>query len=381
MADGNLNVSFQPPTAIVLDRFSGVFDPTVWVYQAECYLNFHEFSKDMWLSLPCLYFDGEALGWFNWLYRNKQFHDWKHFTDKLFYHYRRQTVTKFGLPSVSDLLLQIDVNLSRMHRHLDNIHNTLSACSQKFYDAPAQSYLTASLADKCDIEEVVEQEFVSSLDKDNSNPTENSEVTHTIETLGPMLESKNDLKDDPINYACKMFAEMPNKKIAMKVEHTVINDSENLASHMFDEMFQTISAVKGEDNDLIMFNMQLGLGIAFCSEEISGMLSTCTYVQLINRVNVEALQLQGCSGRYCLIAYSNSMTRVWDPGQSWCVNSSILQYDSALSVALSSNYTHFYIVERSLSFYLTTLASKVTGLTWRGNVLVFLLAWHAENKA
>ncbi|KAG5628180.1 hypothetical protein H5410_013398 [Solanum commersonii] len=58
-------------------------------------------------------------------------------------------------------------------------------------------------------------------------------------------------------------------------------------------------------------------------------------------VNVEALQLQGCSGRCCLFAYSNSMTRVWDPEQSWCV----------------------------------------TGLTWRRNVLVFRSAWHAENKA
>ncbi|KAH0702501.1 hypothetical protein KY285_016779 [Solanum tuberosum] len=104
-----------------------------------------------------------------------------------------------------------------------------------------------------------------------------------IETLGPMLDSKNGLKDDPINYACKMFAEMPNKKIDMKVEHPVINDSENLASYMFDEMFQPVSVVKGEYNDLVMFNMQLGLGIARCSEEMFGMLSTCTYVQLINR--------------------------------------------------------------------------------------------------
>ncbi|KAH0669376.1 hypothetical protein KY285_023536 [Solanum tuberosum] len=69
----------------------------------------------------------------------------------------------------------------------------------------------------------------------------------------------------------------------MKVEHPVINDSENLAFHMFDEMFQTVSAVKGEYNDLVMFNMQLGLEIALCSDEMSGMLSTCTYVQLINR--------------------------------------------------------------------------------------------------
>ncbi|KAH0686223.1 hypothetical protein KY289_016991 [Solanum tuberosum] len=48
-------------------------------------------------------------------------------------------------------------------------------------------------------------------------------------------------------------------------------------------MFQPVSAVKGEYNDLVMFNMQLGLGIARCSEEMFGMLSTCTYVQLINR--------------------------------------------------------------------------------------------------
>ncbi|KAG5600776.1 hypothetical protein H5410_032146 [Solanum commersonii] len=52
---------------------------------------------------------------------------------------------------------------------------------------------------------------------------------------------------------------------------------------MFDEMFQTVSAVKGEYRDLVMFNMQLGLGIARCSEEMSRMLSTCAYAQLINR--------------------------------------------------------------------------------------------------
>jgi len=104
-----------------------------------------------------------------------------------------------------------------------------------------------------------------------------------IETLGPMLDSKNDLKDDPINYACKMFVETPNKKIDMKVELPVINDSENPASHMFEEMFQTVSVVKGEYNDLLMFNMQLGLGIARFSEKMFGMLLTCTYVQLINR--------------------------------------------------------------------------------------------------
>ncbi|WMV33875.1 hypothetical protein MTR67_027260 [Solanum verrucosum] len=55
-----------------------------------------------------------------------------------------------------------------------------------------------------------------------------------------------------------MFVEIPNKKIDMKVKLPVINDLENPASHMFDEMFQTFFVVKGEYNDLLMFNMQLG---------------------------------------------------------------------------------------------------------------------------
>ncbi|KAK4734922.1 hypothetical protein R3W88_009183 [Solanum pinnatisectum] len=40
-----------------------------------------------------------------------------------------------------------------------------------------------------------------------------------------------------------------------------------------------------------MFNMQLGLGIAQCSNEMSGILSTCTYVQFINRASLGMLLL------------------------------------------------------------------------------------------
>ncbi|KAH0675083.1 hypothetical protein KY290_024115 [Solanum tuberosum] len=224
----------------------------------------------MWLSLPYLYFDGEALAWFNWLYRNKQFYDWKHFTAKLACHYRRQIVTELGLPPVADLLLQIDANFSRMSRHLDNIQNTLSACYQKFSDAQARPDFTASLAGKCVIEEVVQQEIGYGLNEDNLNTPENSEVSHPMlelhvanskvlpellnsrsssstsipfpymaisfgctETLDPMLDSKYDLKYDPNSYACKMFAEMPDKKIDMEVKHPMINDSANPASHTF----------------------------------------------------------------------------------------------------------------------------------------------------
>jgi len=69
-----------------------------------------------------------------------------------------------------------------------------------------------------------------------------------------MLDSKNDL-DDPRNYASKVFVKMPDKNIDMEVEYPMIYYSGNHASYMFDEMFQTTSAVKeGEYSDLIMFD-------------------------------------------------------------------------------------------------------------------------------
>lgn len=62
----------------------------------------------------------------------------------------------------------------------------------------------------------------------------------------PIKQERYSGVSDPINYACKMFAEMPNKKIDLRVEAPVIYDFENMASHMLDEMSQTVCAVKGE---------------------------------------------------------------------------------------------------------------------------------------
>ncbi|KAG5576731.1 hypothetical protein H5410_056865 [Solanum commersonii] len=44
-----------------------------------------------WLPLLYFYLDGEALTWFTWLHRNKQFFDWKHFTEKLLIRFPQRT--------------------------------------------------------------------------------------------------------------------------------------------------------------------------------------------------------------------------------------------------------------------------------------------------
>ncbi|WMV20245.1 hypothetical protein MTR67_013630 [Solanum verrucosum] len=124
---------------------------------------------------------------------------------------------------------------------------------------------------------------------------------------------------------------------------------------MFVEMFLPVSAVKGEYNDLVMFNMQLGLGIARCLEEMFGMLSTCTYVQLINRGITDhfsrlgraslIVTLQLFTPNHCGLAFP------FDPGSRlitmflrvtrnsvFCVSSNDLDHDKLIMPTLWNSY-------------------------------------------
>ncbi|KAH0650352.1 hypothetical protein KY284_030264 [Solanum tuberosum] len=78
---------------VVLDRFSGGNDPEGWILRAEQYFTCLGFSKKDWLPLPYFYLDGEALTWFTWLHRNKQFVNWKHFTEKMLMRFPKRTFT------------------------------------------------------------------------------------------------------------------------------------------------------------------------------------------------------------------------------------------------------------------------------------------------
>ncbi|KAH0683629.1 hypothetical protein KY290_022248 [Solanum tuberosum] len=75
-----------------LPRFSGDDDnPTSWIFRAELYFTYLGFDEKHWLPLPSFYLDGEALTWFNWLFRNKLFLDWKHFKDRFAQRFQQQT--------------------------------------------------------------------------------------------------------------------------------------------------------------------------------------------------------------------------------------------------------------------------------------------------
>ncbi|KAH0776226.1 hypothetical protein KY290_007637 [Solanum tuberosum] len=184
------------PASVELGRFRGE-NPEAWIFQAERYFDFYGIAEMHKLTLASFYLNGEALEWYQWLFYNKQLAGWDHFVDKLLICFRSRTRDK-------------------------------------------------------------QREFLPIPRNKNHRAVEYSQAVSpslvNIETLGPMLDSKYDLKNNPNGYACKVFAEMPDKKIDMEVEHTVITDSTNLASHMFDENFQTVSAFKGEYGELIMFD-------------------------------------------------------------------------------------------------------------------------------
>ncbi|WMV60146.1 hypothetical protein MTR67_053531 [Solanum verrucosum] len=76
-----------------LPRFSGNDDdnPTSWIFRAELYFTYLGFDEKHWLPLPSFYLDGEALTWFNWLFHNKLFLDWKHFKDRFAQRFQQQT--------------------------------------------------------------------------------------------------------------------------------------------------------------------------------------------------------------------------------------------------------------------------------------------------
>jgi len=106
---------------VVLDRFTGTGNPDDWIFRAERYFADLGFPENEWLPLPFFYLDGEALDWFRWMYRNKQFWDWKHFKEKLSLCFRARTtpespVAQSQITTILTLLQKVQDNFSVMSK-------------------------------------------------------------------------------------------------------------------------------------------------------------------------------------------------------------------------------------------------------------------------
>ncbi|KAK4712044.1 hypothetical protein R3W88_006557 [Solanum pinnatisectum] len=77
---------------VELGRFNG-YNAVGWVLLAELYFDFFAISDANKLQYVSYYFDGDALEWFHWMYRNNQLVDWKHFKEQVVLRFQKTTIT------------------------------------------------------------------------------------------------------------------------------------------------------------------------------------------------------------------------------------------------------------------------------------------------
>ncbi|KAH0651656.1 hypothetical protein KY284_031568 [Solanum tuberosum] len=124
---GKDTTSFEPKN-IVMDvklwQFRGE-NPDAWIVQAEHYFNFYKIEEDQKLNVALFYLDGEALEWYQWLFRNNQLIDWMHFAEK------RKYVSLQEVPSVTEYPNRLEVVSSDFCQS-----DILSPCLAHVTDSP-----------------------------------------------------------------------------------------------------------------------------------------------------------------------------------------------------------------------------------------------------
>ncbi|KAH0713005.1 hypothetical protein KY289_008964 [Solanum tuberosum] len=156
---------------VVLDRFNGNADPEDWISRAERYFNFLGFSEEHWLPLPSLYLDGEALEWFRWMFRNKQFFDWNHFKEKLALRFPKRTYAKSSVA---------DAQISNILALLQKIETKWSMPSKQVIVEDV-SICAAT---------VFHKEISSPLVIENSSPVDNEDHPNTVDNMFDKMSTR-----------------------------------------------------------------------------------------------------------------------------------------------------------------------------------------------
>jgi len=196
---------------VVLDRFSGNTDPEDWIYRAERYFTFLGFCEEQWLPLPSFYLDGEALEWFRWMFRNKQFFDWNHFKKKLALRFWKQTDAKSFV---------VDTQITRILALLQKLEDKCSFISPQVLVEDAG--ISAAT--------VVSREISSPLAEENSNCVDNVE-SHP-ELFGTFIVEHSSHVDN-------LFDEMPTRVFTKEVQETSSDLEDIQPLQSLNEFFHT----------------------------------------------------------------------------------------------------------------------------------------------
>ncbi|WMV43192.1 hypothetical protein MTR67_036577 [Solanum verrucosum] len=379
---------------VILDRFSGTGNPEGWLYRAERYFTFLGFAEEYWLPLPSFYLEGEALTWFNWLFRNKQFFDWMHFKEKFIQHFSHQTkvypVVRTTVPRNFQTSFAFrsayETQTSKEDHVFDKLSDTVDSLvhepsvvtkvpefaeisyttpfptihdpNASFHDEEPSALVGLKVSDTSIRSDSLQPEVTIQVLDESSHGIKLKEVRSIAPRVsllvpfdGPEVVRPNEhlerdmsmryadvnslasgspkLKTDSetfVNwYLSDLFMEsVGNENLYLKISTSSIHfvkilpDTENgKSTRAFND--QNISSqfpLVPAANLFIIIMPVIAMDLCVWDPGICFEFMALTdFIE-----NAEELLLLGCPCKFFLNIDSNSMSRVWDPGQTWCVH-------------------------------------------------------------
>ncbi|KAH0648401.1 hypothetical protein KY285_033649 [Solanum tuberosum] len=352
---------------VVLDRFNGNTDPEDWISRAERYFNFLGFSEEHWLPLPSFYLDGEALEWFRWMFRNKQFFDWTHFKEKLALRFPKRTYAKSPV---------VDAQISNILALLQKIENKYSVTSKQVLVENAGISAATVLSREISLAEensscvdnveshlelfgtsiVEHSSHVDNMFDEMSTGVFTKEIQETSSASSfvadlddiqsprvfdecfpsccPMIvaevqpDTPNDMLDEespgPKHNEAQLFDDCSPKDMSKSIAQSnrpldelmlVVEHGKFTCEFSTHNILSQFSLVP--DADIFLITVPV-IAIDICVWDPGICLEFLALTDFTE--NIEELLLLGCTGKFFFKADSNSMSRVWDPGQTWCVH-------------------------------------------------------------
>ncbi|KAH0666422.1 hypothetical protein KY285_027628 [Solanum tuberosum] len=213
--------SFEPKNIVMnvkLGQFRGE-NPDAWIVQAEHYFNCYKIEEDQKLNVASFYFDGEALEWYGWLFRNNQLAGWDHFVDKLMIRFRSRTRdTHRGFLSIPTKTNRTVEYYQEAIPSWGNITNSSSPQSYQ-YDIFIGNYEVGHVFDKMP-EKCNDVDFSDSTSVGNNRNTfeemdnrSSLMISSVLSVYDQMVTdpymSNNTTKDEAISFPNKVLSQSP----------------------------------------------------------------------------------------------------------------------------------------------------------------------------
>ncbi|KAH0744077.1 hypothetical protein KY290_032070 [Solanum tuberosum] len=330
-----------------LPRFSGNDNgnPKNWIFRAELYFTYLGFDEKDWLPLPSFYFDGEALSWFDWLFRNKLLVDWNHFKDAFTQRFQQQTnINVLGrlanssqvhydyISSVPIVSQSVVVSPFSASSHFSRSSAIASACNAESSQADQVLDESSHGIKLNEVRSIAPR--VSLLVPFNGpevvRPNEHLErdMSMRYADVNSLASGSPKLKTDSETfvdwYLSDLFMEpVGNENLYLNISTSSIHsvkilpDIENGKSTgaFNDQNISSQFPLVPAANLFIIIMPVIAMDLCVWDPGICFEFMALTdFIE-----NAEELFLLGCPCKFFLNVDSNSMSRVWDPGQTWCV--------------------------------------------------------------